>query len=352
MTINLNDDRALHQAMQPSTPSVPPPLAQIEERAARFHRRRRVRLVSGSVGAGVVAAALVAAGPLHLIGYGPSPADEVPICTPAELTYYSGEAFGIEPQDLPSSMRLGWTTETLPPMRWGVARRIEHPCAHPPIHRLIDVDNGVVTRTVDLNATPLATSTGDLLAGDPPVATPSDRRGDYSTVSEPSQAQVRRQGPYLIAGWQSDGYQYEIWGRGIALDEMQTLLATVQTSRLTVDTSAWPSAVDFEVQGSTEVPPDGTEYSWIVASQEHGEEEIAVDLEVAADSDSVMLHADVGDTRVTVGDQPGIQSRDGMVTWKPTGTTIAFMSGATSNAELLAAAGQVTALNSDALPSN
>jgi hypothetical protein len=309
-------------------------------------------LVSATVGAGVIAAALVAAGPLHLIGYGPGPADEVPICTPTELTYYSGEAFGIEPEDLPASMRLGWTSNTLQPMQWGVARRIEHPCAHAPIHRLIDVDNGVVTRTVDLNATPLTTSTGDRLAGDPPVATPSNGDAVLPTTSDPSQAEIRRQGPYLVAGWQNDDHQYEIWGRGITLDEMQSLLDTLRTSQLTIDTTRWPSAVDFEVQGATEVPPDGTEYSWIVTSEEPDGQEVAMDLEVAEDGNDLMLHADVGDTRISVAGRPGLQSRDGTVTWKPTDTTIAFLDGASDRTALLNAAEQVTTLSPDALPSN
>lgn len=350
MTIKLNDERNLRRAMQPPALSAPPSLAVLEERAARIRRRRRVRLVSGSVGAGVVAAALAAAGPLHLIGYGPGAAGEVPICTPAELTYYSGEAFGIEPEALPASMRLGWTSDTLPPMGWGVARRIEHPCAHAPIHRLIDLENGVVTRTVDLNATPLITSTGDLQAGEPPVATQSNGNGVYPTTSDPSQAEIRRQGGYLVAAWLHDDHLYEVWGRGITLAQMQSLLESLRTSGLTIDASRWPSAVDFEAKVTTAVPPDGREFSWMVASEQRDGEQAAVDLEVAEDSDDLMLHAEVGDTRVLVGGRPGIQSRDGTVTWKPNEGTIAFLDGSSDDAELLAAAQMVTTLGSDALP--
>lgn len=350
MNMNLADETELRQAMQPLVPSAPPPLDEINDRA-RVQRRRRTRLVTGSVGAGVVAAALVAAGPLHLIGYGSDTAGGPPICTPTELTYYSGEAFLIEPQDLPASMRLGWSADTLPPMQWGNARRIEHPCAHAPIHRLIDVDGGVVTRTVDLNATPLVTSTGDLQAGDPPVATPSKGDGVYPTTDDPRQAEIRRNGGSLVAGWLSDGYQYEIWANGLNDQDMQSLLSNVRASGLSINASAWPSSSQFEIQGATEIPPDGTDFSWMVTSQTPDRlEEVPLGLEVTEDSNDLMLHAEVGATQITVKGDPGLQSRDGMVTWKPTSGTIAFVYGSLSDAELLDAAAQITAMTSGSLP--
>lgn len=352
MNINSLDEHELRRAMQPVVASTPPPIDVIEDRA-KAQRRRRTRRVAGSVGAGVVCAALVAAGPLHLIGYGPDTAGGPPICTPTELTYYSGEAFGIEPQDLPDSMRLGWSTDTLPPMRMGIARRIEHPCAHAPIHRLIDVNNGVVTRTVDLNATPLVTSTGDLQAGEPPAATPSNGDGVYPTTDDPRQAEIHRNGGSLVAGWLSDGYQYEIWANGLDPQDMQNLLSNVRASGLNINASAWPPSAQFEIQGATEVPQEGTEFSWIVYSQNPDRlDEASLDLEVAEDSDDLMMHAEVGATQTTVGGKPALQSRDGTVYWKPTEGTIAFLDGASGRKELLDAAAQITTMNGDSLPQN
>jgi len=350
MSSDLLDELQLRQALQPLlSSSIKPPIDEIRVRA-HAQRRRRTRLVTGTVGAGVVCAALVAAGPLHLIAYGPGPAGDAPICTPTELTYYSGEAFLVEPQDLPDNMKLGWSADNLPPMKWGNARRIEHPCAHNPIHRLIDVENGVVVRTVDLNVTPLTTSKGDTnLAKDPPVATPLNGHGIYDT-QDPHQAEIHGNSSSLVAGWNTGGYQYEIWANGLDRSGMQDLLDNVSTDGASIDASSWRSSADFEVQDATQVPPEGTDFSWAVTSEKPDGDGVPLGLEVAEGDDDLMMYANIGDTLTTVAGHQALQSRAGVVTWKPDDHTVVFVYCLLSDAELLEAAAKVTSMSSDTLP--
>lgn len=329
MTDDELDEDALRGRLAPLLDEPPPPLSSIQARAATLQRRNRWRTASIAAGVSVTALALAAAGQMHFFGYHGG-LEEVPVCGPVEDMGTAFESVSIAPEALPDEFRLGWSGSEFPKPQWALARREEHPCASAPTLRLVDVEQGRIARSVDIAATPVSTSQGS----------PQDRF-DFQ--------QLRNGG---IDGWRSswtpgDGYRYDVTSFGVERADMQALLHAMRTNEGQPMVAGWSAVDEFEVVQRTEVPADGTRYSWMVSSNPFDSDADAfADLDVSESPDPLLMHAHAGDRLMHLNGEDALQSAGGTITWSPSAGLIATLDGSASPEELHALAQSVAPMPS------
>ena len=149
-------EEALARALQELPVEGIIPIARIEQRASQLRRHRRV---AGLAGAAVAAAAVAAAA---LTGVGDrldlGPADAPTPCPTTDVPDIQWIPDRPPPEEIPDAMRLLWSESAAPPPDIVVAKDLssvyeEHheylaACSGPPSARLIDVEDGVVSRFV------------------------------------------------------------------------------------------------------------------------------------------------------------------------------------------------------------
>lgn len=314
---------------------VEPSLLEIETRAhTKQHRRNRVALIGSAT---VSVLALTAAGTFHIVGWEPTTSGEVPICTASEVAGSSVEAFPAALTELPDGMALTWRGE--PTAGYENARRVEHTCAWAPFLVMKDLHDGAVTRTVDIAAFPVG----------PDGSTPWDMDPESTqTDIRTYKGDVKNGEPFRRATWTDGGYWYMVEARGVAEEDLSDLLGNLVVDGEELDTSAWTGLAEFDVVDTQRLPRDGTSYNWILATSMHDgeEEEVPVmSMDVSETQDPLILSAQVGDRQISVNGEPALQSPGGSITWKPSPTLIATLSGSASN--LLAYANTVGPLGTE-----
>ena len=149
-------EEALARALQELPVDGIIPIARIEQRAGQLRRNRRV---AGLAGAAVVVAAVAAA---VLTGVGQrldlGPADAPTPCPTTDVPDIQWIPDRPPPEEIPDAMRLLWSESAAPPPDIVVAKDLssvyeEHheylaACSGPPSARLIDVEDGVVSRFI------------------------------------------------------------------------------------------------------------------------------------------------------------------------------------------------------------
>lgn len=329
MTDNQLDEDVLRRGLAPLLDEPPPALSYIQARAATLRRRKRWRGAGITAGVSVAALTLAAAGQMHFFGYDRG-LEEVPVCGPVEDMGTAFESVSIAPDALPNEIRLGWSGSAFPKPQWALARREEHPCASPPTLRLVDIEQERVTRSVDIAATPVSTSQG-----------PQQDRFEFQ--------ELRNAG---IDGWRSswtpgDGYRYDVTSFGVQRADLQALLQALRTNDGQPTITGWPAADEFEVGERTEVPADGSRYSWMVSSAAFDSDVDAfADLDVYESPDPILMHAYAGDRLIHLAGEDALQSPDGTITWSPSEGIVANLDGSASPVELRALAESVAPMPS------
>ena len=329
MTDDQLDEDVLRRGLAPLLDAPPPPLSSIRARAATPRGRKHWRGAWIAAGVSVTALALAAAGQVHFFGYDGG-LEEVPVCGPVEDMGTAFETLSIEPGDLPDEFRLGWSGSEFPKPQWALARREEHPCASPAALRLVDVEGRLVLRSIDVFA--------------------ASASGDGGSLEDGVNFQALRNGG--IDGWRTswtpgDGYRYEVTSFGLERADVQALLQALHTKDGQPTVAGWSAADEFEIVEYTEVPADGTRYSWMVSSNAFDSDaDPLADLDVHEDPDPLLMHAYAGDRVIHLKGGNAIQSPDGTVTWSPSEGIIATLNGSASDGELRALAQSVTPMPS------
>lgn len=322
--------------------SAPPPVTVIERRAQHLRRRHRTRVLT-VVGASGAVLTLAAAGTVQVIGWERGSTGEVPICTGGQSVFASA----VETSEMPAALRLAWTDPSLPDPAWANGRLIEASCAQPATFKLTETRDDVVVRTADLQAYALGPD-GQTPWDVPPQAEPSQIR-DFG-------ADAAGTGLRRVSWTPGDGFFYNIETRGFTEADMATLAASTKVKDGAFDVSKWEQLSDFDIADYKPLPEDGSGVVWLLGTQsEEAETQPAqLLLEVSESRTPLLLVADgVGQTVVSVGEKPALQSGGGVVTWKPTPGVVAHLSGAFTNERLLEIAqtvGPVDASQLEGLP--
>jgi hypothetical protein len=332
---DLMDEAQLRTGLSGLTEQAWPGLEEIKARRQVHSRRRRYRALGVSAGVGA-ALVLVAAGSMHVIGWKAGSNGEVPMCSISQVTSGSNEAYGLEPGDLPSDLRLGWSTANAPAPAYANARRAESSCAYPAVFRLVDFVGGEVRRSAELIGWRLDQTPADASSSwDGSAAGPGDIK--FLGRGQPGEAgESREAAPMLYdVQWHQAGYSYELSTSELTRKQTEELLAHLRVKGSEFDLGRWGALNEFDEVGAAPLPADGVTYSWILDSEIPDGVAVPLALEVIESSESLGMRAEAGDRWVTVAGQPALQERSGMVIWKPTPDTFAFMHGTLSRKRLL-----------------
>ncbi|MET0641112.1 MAG: hypothetical protein ABWZ36_01305, partial [Jiangellaceae bacterium] len=222
-------DDALARALQELPVGTHAPIARIEQRAnqLRWHRR-----ASGLAGAAVATAAVVAA---LLAGVGDrldlGPADAPTPCPTTDVPDIQWIPDRPPPEEIPDAMRLLWSDSAAPPPDIVVAKDLssvyeEHheylaACSGPPSVRLIDVEDGVVSRFVWVGGG---------------ARIPDGAAPDRTLEVGSTQVEIFDQdgaGPpvwpgFLSASWSQDGQHWILYGGPVTDAELTELVQLLE----------------------------------------------------------------------------------------------------------------------------
>ena len=147
--------------------------------------------------------------------------------------------------------------------------------------------------------------------------------------------------------WRTDRYGYDVNLFGFTEQQAASLVNRLDVSDGEFSVQRWPDLDDFEVARVQPLPEDGVTHSWILNSKVPDGVEVPLSLEVQESSLPLLMYAEFGDTIVDVQGQPGLQSRNGAVTWKPNRESVAWVYGSLSPTELLSIAQTVKQESAD-----
>ncbi|MGH9252611.1 MAG: hypothetical protein ACRD0W_24305 [Acidimicrobiales bacterium] len=302
-------DDALARALHDLPLGAQAPLDRIKRRARRLrlHRRAAGVTIAFVAAAAVAVPTLTGAGVSRVLEPA-APSTSAP--TPCSTTGFEGTPDLLTAEQVPDTMRLLWSEDAAPPPdvagaddSFRLNADIDQyfaACATGPSVRLVDVEDGVVTRMVWLNRQL------------PLLAVEDQLQGRTLIVGETSVEVFARYGEWFGASWTRGGATWQVAGGPVTDTELAELVEDARATDSTIDVDDWSvtAEADHVIHRSEDVRP---RIAYTASSQ-------TLYLSTTDGLENLWSHADAGDRVVDVGGKPALLRTDevgkAMVLWE------------------------------------